>query len=268
MNSLISSLLPSLIGLGAKVGTAVPGMRKAPKQNTAREVAKTAGAQFGKAVGAAQAGHGASRGLALREGLRRGTEAVGQVSAQVGRAAAVDQATNTQNEIARRERIASFGSDLAKGIGDMAAMGIAPKKATPGQKQEALDTVAEQPELGSDPTGLAGPGAGVPSIEQQQAVDQQAFIDDAATRLEDFKLQREEAGIPGPEEMTKAPTAQLIEEAYQQAPQVAAEVERELDQRHSMKSLMLSEVERLGLSLETMVPRINRRLGLNPGEVV
>lgn len=270
----IGSLIPSIVGLGAKVAGAVPGMKKPPKSRTAKAVAQQATGQFGAAVGAAQAGHGASRGLALREGLRQGVAAVDAASGQVAKAAANDELINEKRRQQRNENIASFSTDLAKGLGDMAALGVQ------GKKGESDLQDPDRPEVDVNPeTGFGAPqdesmvgSDNLDDIEQglndQEQVEQQEFMDDAGQRLDDFKLQREEAGISAaPEQKSEQEsTAAMIEEAYGSQPEMAPAVEKELAQTLHMKQLMLAEMERTGANFGEMIPRVNRRLGLSPGQ--
>jgi hypothetical protein len=272
-----ASLIPSLIGLGTKVGTSIPGLRKPPKQNTAREIAKTAGTQYGAAVGAAQTGHGASRSLALREGLRRGTAGVAQTSRAIGQAAAADQSANIQRELDRRGRIADFGSDLAKGLGDMATIGIKAKQGEAPAGAPAAEeplTPDEQDFYETPGTGVADSplpeddSAGLGDIEQQlldqEAVEQENLINDAQQGLDQLQQQREEL-MPGGPKAAFQPDP--VTTAIQGRPAaMAPQIEQQLADRLHMKELMLSEAERLGVPLETIIARTNRRLQLRPGQ--
>lgn len=277
----IGSLIPSIIGMGAKIGSAIPGLKKPAKSQTAKAVAAAAPGVYGSAVGAAQAGHGASRGLALREGLRQATGGVSKLGAQIRQAAATDENINEQRKQARNQRIAQFGTDLAKGLGDMAAIGIKAK----GEGTGIDDQPGERPEgevtFGS---GEVLPGEGVRDVPlpeddsmglddleqvgaQQQALEQEQLIADAEQKLGEFQEKREAAGIgdvEDPNEQYKLdPISQMFE---QRDPSVMPEMELQLDRRFQAKELMLAEAERQGLSLESLLPRINRRLGLRPGQ--
>lgn len=269
----IGSLIPSIIGLGAKVAGAVPGMKKPSRPQTAKEVAKAAGSHFGKAVGAAQSGRGFSRGLALREGIRGGMEAVEANSRAIGAAALADAQEYERRKAQRAENIANFTTDLAKGLGDMASIAVGPKSGGSDMQDPNRPEVDINPETGfgtpqhEGDIGAKGLGDLEGEMAAQEQVDQQAFMDDAANRLQDFKMQREEAGIGvDPQEAFQPDsTSKMIDEALQ-TPELAPEVEKELAQNLQMKKLMLDEAERSGLSLAEMLPRINRRLGLSAGQ--
>lgn len=275
----VASLIPSIIGLGTKIGTAIPGLKK-PKKEKVPQLATKFGAQI---VGASQSGLGASRGLALRSGLRAAAQGVGEAAEkQLVAEAGAEQRYQAAKD-ARNARLGAFGEDLAKGLGDMAAIAVGSKdKGTgtddqPGARPENEvlgrfgsgevlpgQGVSETPLPEDDSVGLKGLEA---EQQQQEQVDQQAFMDDAAQRLQDFQLKREEAGIPAPEEAFQPdPTSKLIEEAYKQRPELAPAVEKELAQNLHMKKLMLAEAERQGISLAEAIPRVNRMLGLSPGQ--
>jgi len=264
----VGALIPAIVGLGTKVGTAIPGLRKPPKVKAEPQATRLSG----QILGAAQSGYGASRGLALRSGLRQAAQAVGNIAGVESQAALAAQQANEKNRMARAERIGQFGTDLAKGLGDMAAISIGPKS-----KSDLQDT--NRPEVDVSPSGFGTPyeptameqSTGLDVLEKdmaaQEQVDQQAFMDDAAQRLQDFRLKREAAGISAPEAAFQPdPTSKLIDEAYNQRPDIAPEVEKELAYNLQMKKLMLAEAERKGMSLAEMVPRVNRRLGLAPGQ--
>lgn len=273
----VGSLISSLVGIGSKVAGAVPGMRKPKKVNTAAEVAKTSQRQFNAAVGASQTGHGASRGLALREGLRKAADASGNAAAQVGMAAQRDAATNQANTDARNERIAGFTGDLAKGLGDMAAAQIGPKGGdaeAPAQKSLTPD----QAEFASIPgTGVADAplpedmSKGLGDLEQdavdQDRVEYEAEVAAAGEQLDDFRQKREEAGIGDPGGPAAAfqvdPATKLLESM---PPRLAPEIEQHLADRLHMNELALAEAERLGISLDVAIPRMQRRLQLQPGQ--
>lgn len=265
MINLATSLVPSLLGLGAKVGTAIPGLRKPARVNTAKAVAQTAGQQFGKAVGAAQTGHGATRGLALREGLRRGAAAVGQQSNAIAQAAAQDVMINQQNLDNRNARLASFGGDLAKGIGDMAAMAIGPEGGNAPTDQKTL-TPAEAEHAATPGTGVAES----PLMEdntydlddiEQQVVDQETVAQEQVAAAKEGIV----SGLPDVPEEPRG-TEGIVSELYGSAPSVMPELEAEMERKFHTKALILDEAERMGLSLENILPRVNRRLQLAPGQ--
>ncbi|MHC4933175.1 MAG: hypothetical protein ACYTGV_13395 [Planctomycetota bacterium] len=264
-------MIPSLIGLGTKVATAVPGLKKPKKSDSGSRAARAAQREIARtAIGASQTGHGASRGLNLREGLRAAVDA-SKYSDSAAAAAQQDEAVYQEQLQARNERVASFGTDLAKGLGDMAGMGIGPKGAdTPGtaaigmggnegtafdQAEQTLPT-DQRPEdpgaFGSIQDGDLGVSAD--SIQADiEAANQKAM----GAELNDPQ-------IVGPTAAFQVdPTTQLIDAA---PPRVMPEIEQALANKLHMKELALAEAERLGISLEVALPRLNRRFGLRPGQ--
>lgn len=266
----LGSLIPSIIGLGAKTAAAIPGLKKPPKSKTAKAVAASAPGVYGSAVGAAQAGHGASRGLALREGLRQATGGVSKLGEQIRLAAATDENINQQRTEGRNQRLADFGSDLAKGLGDMAAIAVGPKGGPQDPNRPAVEVSPNGFGTPQDPgdVGTKGLDDLEAGMADQEAVEQQQLIDEAGQQLEDFKLKREEAGLSAaPEQKSEQETtASLIEEAYGMKPELSPAIEKELAQTLHLKQLMLAEMERTGSNFGEMIPRVTRRLGLAPGQ--
>jgi len=272
----IASLVPSIIGLGAKAAGAIPGMKKPKRPQTAKEVAKAAGSHFGKAVGAAQTGRGFSRGLALREGIRGGMDAVEANSRAIGAAAQNDEATYQKLKAQRAENIANFSTDLAKGLGDMAGMAIGPKKGESDLQDPDRPPVDVNPDTGfgtpqdEGDVGNEDLTALEKGMADQEQVEQQQLIDDAAQQLQDFKLKREAAGISAAPKQMDEPTttSELINQSLTSKPGMSPAIEKELAQTLHLKQLALSEMERTGSNFGEMLPRLNRRLGLSPGQTL
>jgi len=259
----VGSLVSSLAGIGTKIGTSIPGLKKVKRNDRASaEVRKAQNAVAGAAVGGSQTGHGASRGLALRAGLRSAAELVGKASAAGAGAARADENAYRQEKDQRNARLADFGGDLAKGLGDVAGSVIQPKE---GISEE----LASQPEMLTDSTGLGG-GAGIADGPGAAAVaqEQQQLIDQSAEELDDFRA-KADAVVSGDVEggpraaFQVDPTTKLIETAK---PSVQPELEQMLADKLHMKELALAEGERLGLSMEEILPRLNRKLQLRPGQ--
>jgi hypothetical protein len=274
--------------MGTKIGTAIPGLKKPKKVNTAREVAKTAPGVAGSAVGAAQAGFGASRGLALREGLRAASANVGQVAEQTRLAAANDAAMNIQNTNLRNERLAAFGTDAAKGLADMGAAMIKPGANSP----QSTDNAAGIPvgggqvvENAAPPADWMGanqaPMAGTPEQQFQAAqMGQDAMLPQDQQKLNQVSALEGDPGfgnVPLLDQLQQqadqaaGPTAAFQLDPVQQViqsrpPALMPEIEKELGDRLHMKELMLSEGLRLGIDMSKIIARANRRLQLRPGQ--
>jgi hypothetical protein len=263
----VGSLISSIAGIGTKIGTSVAGLKKAKRNDASSRAASNAATKVAKsAVGASQTGHGASRGLALRSGLRAATDAA-KAASTAGMAANADENRFQAQKDARNARLADFGGDLAKGLGDVAGSVIQPKSIS----DASADTIGAQPEAGGDDaTGLGAaagiaPGAGDDEVAAQE---QQQLIDSSAEQLDDFRAKADAAVSGdvdgGPRAAFQVdPTTQLIESA---TPSVQPELEQMLADKFHMKELALAEGERLGLSMEEILPRLNRKLQLRPGQ--
>lgn len=257
----VGSLISSIAGIGTKIGTSIPGLKKAKRNDASSRAASMAATKVAKsALGAGQSMHGASRGLALRSGLRAATDAAKAASTE-GQAANADERRYQEQKNQRNARLETFGGDLAKGLGDVAASVIKPKE---GMSEE----LASQPEMLTDSTGLGG-GAGIADGPGADAVaqEQQQLIDQSAEELDDFRAKADAIGTEdqgGPRAAFQVdPTTKLIESA---PPSVQPELEQQLMDRFHMKELALAEGERLGLTMEEMLPRITRKLQLRPGQ--
>lgn len=264
------NVIPGLIGLGTQIATAIPGLRKPKKVDTARQVAKLAPSVAGSAVGAAQAGHGASRGLALREGLRQAAGAAGEVAKQARLAAAQDAVVNQQNLEARNQRLASFGKDIAAGAGTFAQSMIKPPgeaPPTPEQRQEQkMETIQAQPEIEGAVKSVTGlDGAGAALLEQPTVEELPEELAPEATVESLLQAQADEAAGPA----ARFSSTQALEGLLVESPTVAApQIEADLENRLQAKNLMLQDAERLGIQLGPIYAQINRRLGLSPGQSV
>lgn len=264
----VGSLVSSLAGIGTKIGTSIPGLKKVKRNDRASaEVRKAQNAVAGAAVGGSQTGHGASRGLALRAGLRSAAELVGKASAAGAGAARADENAYRKEKDQRNARLADFGGDLAKGLGDVAGSVIQPKG--------GADSVEDLPDDGVGISEKALPGDGSMNLDDMQqglddqaAVEQQQLIDQSAQELDDFRAKADAAVSGdvdgGPRAAFQVdPTTKLIETAK---PSVQPELEQMLADKLHMKELALAEGERLGLSMEEILPRLNRKLQLRPGQ--
>jgi hypothetical protein len=256
------ALLPSLIGMGAKIGGAAAGLKKPKRTNVGgRAAARLASQANAGAVGAAQAGHGASRGLALREGLRSAAVQVGQASGQAADAAQQDEATYQAQLDQRNERIASLTSGIGEGMAQMTQAFIKPEAG-----EEARSLVHDQPEMQDSATGLDTPAAGVAPSQQALTSTAEAMADPDGATL--GQLEQEFADeASGPTADFKS--TQALEELLTMAPTTAAPaLEADLENRLQAKKLMLQDAERLGYSMDGILASINRQLNLQPGQSV
>jgi hypothetical protein len=235
---------------------AIPGLKKPKKQNVRPLASRTAG----QIVGGAQAGQGATRGLALLSGLRQAGESLGQLSETQYRAdIAMEQ--QYQNSLqARNERFAQFGQNLARGLGDMSAGLIKPKAEAQDLSYGGATGYPQYPEAGAGtvtetPTqqALPAPGQGMvqetPGAMQAAPQQQQTAPSPAGGPSASFQY-RPDAGV------------------YSQAPSIDPNVEQALMDQLHMKELILSNAARLGINPLRVVARTNRLLQLQPGQNV
>jgi len=267
----IASLIPSIIGMGTTIGTAIPGLKKPKKTDaSANIVRRTQGAVANAAVGASQAGHGASRGLALREGIRSAGALVGKAAAEGAGAIDMDERRHQAAMDARNQRVADFGAAIGQGASQMAMGLIKPE----GQKEPGTAAVGMK----------SGEGTAFDQAEQTLSESARpedegavASFDDPETAMlrEEFvKLKQNEELAGSDDPRLSGPHAQFntkarLEELRTKSPTVMApEIEEELDTRLRAKQLMLQDAQRYGLNLDTMLPMINRQLDLKPGQGV
>lgn len=275
-----AALIPGLLGIGTAIGSAIPGLKK-PKRNdaSAQAVRDVQSAVGNAATGRSQSGHGASRGLNLREGLRSSSALVAKAAGQGAAAAHADEQRFNDQMTARNERLAQFGGGISDKVGAMAQALITAEE----DKDAVDDKLQAQPELQEDATGL-GPAAGVPSNDRRFASENGAtttegLVDPDGPTLDDleqdFSAQEElapeelqkiaDADEAGPAARFQARTA--FDEVHSASPTLLApEIEADLDNRLQAKRLMLQDSERLGITLSEVYAPINRKLNLKPGQ--
>ena len=131
--------LPNLIGLATEIGTAVPGLKKARRRNTAQRAVRQGQIKMSNAaVGSSQTGFGGTRGLALREGIR-GAQGVARAALDpAATAAAQDEATYIQERDARNQRLAQFGGNMAAGVAATTEQVVKNRAATKAGEQDAI----------------------------------------------------------------------------------------------------------------------------------
>lgn len=261
------AILPTILGIGAKIGTAIPGLKK-PKRDTrgSREASKYLHKASAQAAGTAAGGFGASRGLALREGLRAGTEIAREGAAAVGATAFAESQAFEGQKDARNERLGAFGGDLAAGAASMTQALIDPadKKADDsavGMTRDANSasalTQAEQTLPGAVPDEASNLGTDPETIAIQQEV--------AAIQQNADMAENDDPRVSGPS--ADFATTNRLEELRTKAPTVAApQIEAMLHNRLRAKKLMYQDAERMGMNLESIIPMINTQLSLQPGQ--
>lgn len=265
----ILGTVADLAGLATKIGTAIPGLKKPKKRDTTQRAVRAAGQQAGAAaVGGSQAGFGASRGLALRSGLRAASDVARATGDAAITAANADQTRYDAQRTARNARVASFGNELTGMAGQVGA-GIvdasAAKAADAASQAAAKGMLPSQAEVaGVDPnTGLAvqdpttdimQAGNPMPQIQQDGAQD---------PNLGNYSQQ-----LQGPQgaPLTAPPTSAF--DSYNAAlginPNVAYHVAPAMEHKLRVTNLALQEAERTGTDPASVIAYIMRKVGLNP----
>lgn len=278
-NANTAALIPGLLGIGTAIGTAIPGLKK-PKRTTASGdvVTKLQASVGNAAVGASQAGHGASRGLNLREGLRSASALVASAAGQGAAAAHMDETRFNDQMSARNDRLAQLGGGISDKVGAMAQALIQPEE-TLAEKKDAL--IQEQPEMSDDPTGLGGKALASPQDRGALTSTSEGLQDPNGPTLADleqeFAAEEQQALTPAElqqlaEQDGAGPAARFqsraaFDEIHAMSPTVAApEIEADLDNRLQAKRLMLQDAERFGIILSEVYAPINRRFNLKPGQ--
>lgn len=258
------SIIPSIIGMGTTIGGAIPGLKKPKRTNAASEqVRRAQSAVAGAAVGGAQTGHGASKGLALREGIRGASKLVGDAAAAGAGAARADEDAFQGQLDARNQRIAALTGGIGEGLAQMTQGLITPKG-----NEAASAEMQGQPEMqgAQTATGLEGPAAGEAPSQQALASTTEGLQDPDGASLEQLEQEFADEGA-GPTADFKSTKA--LEELLTAAPTTAAPaLEADLENRLQAKALMLQDAERLGYSLDGILAQINRRFQLQPGQSV
>jgi hypothetical protein len=267
----IGSLIPSLIGMGTTIGAAIPGLKKPKKTDSSAAAVRKAQSQVaGAATGAAQTGHGASRGLNIRAGLRSASELVGAAAAKGAEAADMDEQRYQTQLDARNERLAKFGAGIGEGAAQMTqaligddAGGEADTKARGMESGQGTAFKQAEQTLSTDVRG-EDTGAIASMDDPEVAMLQQEL---ATLRRNEELASSDDPRLSGPHAQFN--TKQRLEQLRAKSPTVAApEIEEALDHRLRAKALMLQDAERYGMHMDTVLPMINRQLGLKPGQSV
>lgn len=276
-NANTSALIPGLLGIGTAIGTAIPGLKK-PKRTTASGdvVTKLQASVGNAAVGASQAGHGASRGLNLREGLRSASALVASAAGQGAAAAHMDETRFNDQMSARNERLAQFGGGISDKVGAMAQALIKPEDKDKDWGEGGV-TGTQKSVTGLGPRG----GAAMPDTAPALTSHTEGLQDPNGPTLDDLEEQfaAEEHKALTPDELQQmadqdgaGPSARFqsraaFDEVHADGPTTAApEIEADLDNRLQAKRLMLQDAERLGIILSEVYAPINRRFNLKPGQ--
>lgn len=272
-NSAALGLIPSLLGLATSIGTAIPGLKKPKRTKTSQRAALEASGAAGRAaVGASQTGRGASRGLALRSGLRASSEAAKQGAGVAAAAADRDEARFQAELTQRNKRLAQFGGDLAS-FGSTLGTGIVEARAAKAAEEGgpfALEQTAAAPETSPTARQIGGAGNVVqPSIQELAQQPQQQQLAQGPQQIDQAV-----PGVPeAPQTQLQGPTfdpvrASLGMSGLDQLEALAPQAEFQL----RAQNLALQEAERQGVPISRVLAQLNRQMGnvpqlQDPGEL-
>lgn len=264
-----------LVGLAAQLGSAIPGLKKPKRRSTSASAAHRATtAAAGAAMGVSQTGFGASRGLALRSGLRAASAAAKEGAAAAAAAGHADEQRFIAEKDARNERLAEFGKDAAT-LGSSLAVGItesrqAKKAETDSAQQALLEEQQGQAQqmlpsyddlLSIDPATGVAPQAAPEAVEQQELQEQE--IDPNGPLLEDLGDDDLAAYMdfePGADpEVTIDP---ILGELGIAAKGDLYRIAPELDLQHRLENMALSESYRQGHMPEVIYAELARMQNL------
>jgi hypothetical protein len=253
----IGALVTSIGGLGASLAGAIPSLKK-PKRNDASSKAAARGSSKVQkaAVGAAGTGFGASKGLALRSGLRAASQAALESGGAMAAAAHSDE-TRFQNQVtARNAAIAGIANAGASGLAQVSQSLIRP------QEDDGLEFEA---------SAVGDPFADDPSDFIASVKGQAAEGLEGADTLPEAERPGAEAPIDAEANQQMVQEGVVDFDPVQEAVATnrggfTPEIETQLEMKLQMKSLMLQEAERQGITIDSVLAKINRGLGLQPGQ--
>lgn len=256
----LAGTIAGLAGLATSIGTAVPGLKKARKRDTSQRAARAGalGAMAG-AVGASQTGHGATRGLALREGLRAASQAAVRSADAASTAAAQDEARFIAERDARNVRLQQFGQDVA-GMAGQVAQGVTEVKAM---------RAAQLEEDGYDPETAAQFAEQAPDVQAEAQQLEEIPVGEGPTL--DQTDQYGEA-LPGPTMQMAPPTT--AQQAYRRAlglpDKPILRLAPELEYKLRLQNLMVEEADRLGVPTTQILAQALRNANIAPdlGDII
>jgi hypothetical protein len=266
----IAAMIPSLIGMGADIAGSVGKLKKPKKGRQSALAAQRAGAEVQKsAIGGAQSGTGTMGGLNLRTGLRAASQAALDASGAMAAGADADERRFQEAMDRRNENVASFAKGISGGLANMTQALVGPEGAEDGglarEERQAFRGGEEQQIKGADVAtkAMAEPETGQTSLP---GVDFSAEMADQDAKANALTM-AEEVGRGDADLQLQDPSgASALDRIKAQAPQLVPRIEEGLETKLQMKNLMLSEAERMGIPLESVIALTNRRLGLTPGQ--
>jgi len=266
--------LAPLLGLGASLAAQIPGLKKPKKRSRAESAARDTSMRAGAAaVGGAQTGFGASRGLALRTGLRQAANISRQGAAAAAQGEAADQARYDQQKNARNARLAQFGKDLGAATGQV-ALGVTQSRAAADAENadaerkkleetaaQLLPSYSEAPSESSVATqpghqALAGPNGEPQQLQAYPESGQGPTLDQLDEYGQDTTDPRYGMGeAPSLEDISMDPA---LAELGLQKKEVLYSIAPELELQHRLENLALDEAYRTGVNVHRVYARLRR----------
>jgi hypothetical protein len=273
--------LPGLVGILTDVLSQVPNLKRVKKTDTSARAARLGMIQTqAAAVGGAQTGAGASRALALRQGLRGAGDAARGAADAAAQAANQDEIRYQNQKILRNQRLADFGKDAG---GMMAQIGQGVVEARNAKRGEADPNaeVPQDPQYTQAPVGPDGmptnvtravqPGAVAPA--QAEAIQQSQQPAGSYPGMDNKGVQAQ----PTPDEMFDpaspnydpvAHAALEPEDYYAAALGIPKNpynlIAPELEYKLRVQNLAFQEANRTGENFMRLSARIQRMNGLAP----
>lgn len=228
----LGSIIPGLLGFGAQIAGAIPGLRKPKKTDAASGaiLAATTGAARA-AAGAGAAGYGATRGLTALEAGRQSQQILLSAAPSIIQAANADDIRYQQDLQLRNARIANFGTMLGAGMSTLGA-GVGTmvgdsKKAE--QQNQSYGIPSGYVGAERAPTQYAPENQGTPGYPQQAPVDVAATPDQAQPEVAPEAAavgvqpgQAEAAQAMSPQQVQQGLTEAALQNALGPRPQVQA----------------------------------------------
>jgi len=248
-------LIPGLLGLATSIGTAIPGLKKPKRTRASQKAAQDASSRAAAAaVGGAQTGFGATRGLALRSGLRQASEASRAGASAAAEGALRDEQFNQVVLNQRNKRLAQFGGDLAS-FGSTLGTGVVEARAAKAAEEGGpFAPAAETPEQ----IAVGGGGrVALPSIQELAQQPQQQQLAQGPQQVD-----RTVPGVPEAQQtQLQAPSFDPVRASIglpqlSELQAIAPQAEFKL----RAQNLALQEAERQGVPISRVLAQMNRQM--------
>ena len=264
-----------LLGLGGSLAAQIPQLKKPKRIDSASRAARQASqAASAAAVGASQTGFGASRGLALRSGLRAAGNAARQGAAGGAQAASLDEQNYQTVKNVRNANVAKFGKDLGETTG-MLATGITESRAAKQAEEEAakaaeLQTLQQQAAMllptyeqtaGDNALNEAALNGGLPAqnVQDPQALEQMPVgPGPGLDETDQFGNSMQDPYLPEPPGIDDISLDPIYNELGVADKESLYSIAPELELQHRMENFALDEAYRTGTNVQRIYARLRR----------